>query len=175
MYFCTVNGNSRVMICTLSSAHWQQASKVSALRRFQLIWKHWDKCAYQYYIIITSVFFLRGKARHCISTVRRHVTLFQFPRANCLELAAVWSPKCTYHLSLLSRSKLKHIIISSARRFHKCVCVGGGGFRGWVGEAGMTKFSDCVMWVCEFTDWALICDICVYVEVVFLCYVYALK
>ena len=27
MYFSTVNVNSRVMICTLSSAHWQQASK----------------------------------------------------------------------------------------------------------------------------------------------------
>ena len=30
MYFCTVNGNSTIskaMICTLSSAHWQQASK----------------------------------------------------------------------------------------------------------------------------------------------------
>ena len=37
MYFCTVTGNSRVMICTLSSAHWQQASKhsaCSALSRF---------------------------------------------------------------------------------------------------------------------------------------------
>ena len=37
MYFCTVNGNSRVMICTLSSARWQQASKLSILRRFELI------------------------------------------------------------------------------------------------------------------------------------------
>ena len=27
MYFCSVNGNCRVTICTLSSAHWQQASK----------------------------------------------------------------------------------------------------------------------------------------------------
>ena len=25
MYFCTVNGNSKVMICTLSSPHWQHA------------------------------------------------------------------------------------------------------------------------------------------------------
>ena len=39
----------RAMICTLlSSAHWQQASKLSALRRFESIWKDWDKCAYQY-------------------------------------------------------------------------------------------------------------------------------
>ena len=36
MYFCTVNGTSRVIICT-SSADWQQASKLSALRRFELI------------------------------------------------------------------------------------------------------------------------------------------
>ena len=28
MYFCTASVNSRVMICTLSSAHWQQASKI---------------------------------------------------------------------------------------------------------------------------------------------------
>ena len=39
MYFCTVNGNSKIMICTLSSAHWQQASKLSspcgALSRFE--------------------------------------------------------------------------------------------------------------------------------------------
>ena len=38
MYFCTVNRNSKVMICTLSSAHWQQASKLSspcALSRFE--------------------------------------------------------------------------------------------------------------------------------------------
>ena len=38
MYFCTVNRNSRVMTCTLSSAHWQQASKsfqpCGALSRF---------------------------------------------------------------------------------------------------------------------------------------------
>ena len=34
------------MICTLSSAHWQQASNLSAMRRFESIWK--DKCAYQY-------------------------------------------------------------------------------------------------------------------------------
>ena len=38
-YFCTVNGNSRAMICTLSSAHWQQASKFSALQRFESIRK----------------------------------------------------------------------------------------------------------------------------------------
>ena len=41
MYFCTVNGNSKVMMCTLSSAHWQQASKLSspcgALSRFEKI------------------------------------------------------------------------------------------------------------------------------------------
>ena len=48
MYFCTVNGNSWVMICILSSAHWQQTSKLSALWRFQLNWKDSDKCAYQY-------------------------------------------------------------------------------------------------------------------------------
>ena len=35
----TVNVSSRVVVCTLSSAHWQQASKLSALRRFELIWK----------------------------------------------------------------------------------------------------------------------------------------
>ena len=29
------------MIFTSSSAHWQQASKLSALRRFELIWKDW--------------------------------------------------------------------------------------------------------------------------------------
>ena len=45
MYFCTVNVNSRVMICTLSSAHWQQASKLSALRCFELIW---TDCAHEY-------------------------------------------------------------------------------------------------------------------------------
>ena len=33
----------------LSGAHWQQASKLSALRRFELICKDGDKCAYQYY------------------------------------------------------------------------------------------------------------------------------
>ena len=48
MYFCTVNGYSRAMICTLSSAHWLQASKLSALLRLETIWKDWDKCAYQY-------------------------------------------------------------------------------------------------------------------------------
>ena len=37
LYFCTVNGNSRVMICTLSSAHCQQSSKLSALQCFELI------------------------------------------------------------------------------------------------------------------------------------------
>ena len=39
MYFCTVTGNSRAMICTLSSARWQQASKLSAMRRFESILK----------------------------------------------------------------------------------------------------------------------------------------
>ena len=47
MYFCTVNGNSRVM-CTLSSAHLQQASKRSALWRFESIRKDCDKYAYQH-------------------------------------------------------------------------------------------------------------------------------
>ena len=36
------------MICTLSSAHGLQASKLPALRCFESIWKDWDKCAYQY-------------------------------------------------------------------------------------------------------------------------------
>ena len=31
MYFCTVNGNNKAMICTLSSAHWQPCG---ALNRF---------------------------------------------------------------------------------------------------------------------------------------------
>ena len=48
MYFCTVNVNSRVVICTISSAHWQQASKLSALWRFELIWKDGGKCAHEY-------------------------------------------------------------------------------------------------------------------------------
>ena len=48
MYFCTVNGNSSVMIYTLSSAHWQQALKLSALRHFESIWKDLNKSAYQY-------------------------------------------------------------------------------------------------------------------------------
>ena len=38
MYCCTVNENRKVTICTLSSAHWQQASNLSALRHFELIW-----------------------------------------------------------------------------------------------------------------------------------------
>ena len=45
MYFCAVN--RRVVIFTLSSTHWQQASKLSALQRFDLIWK---KSAHQYNI-----------------------------------------------------------------------------------------------------------------------------
>ena len=48
MYFCTVNVHCRVVICALRSANWQQASKVSALWTFELIWKDGDKCAYQY-------------------------------------------------------------------------------------------------------------------------------
>ena len=36
-----VNVNSKVMICTVSSAHWQQDSKLAALRRFELIF--WGK------------------------------------------------------------------------------------------------------------------------------------
>ena len=39
MYFYTVNANNRVMIDTLSSAYWQQALELSALWRFELIWK----------------------------------------------------------------------------------------------------------------------------------------
>ena len=50
--FCTVNVNSRVMICTLNNAHWQQTSKFSALWRFELIWKDWDKYAHQYTVMI---------------------------------------------------------------------------------------------------------------------------
>ena len=34
MYLFTVNINSRVMVCRLSSAHWLQTSKRSALRAF---------------------------------------------------------------------------------------------------------------------------------------------
>ena len=47
MYFCAVNENSRVMICTLSSAHWQQVSK-SFQPCSALSWKDWQECAYQY-------------------------------------------------------------------------------------------------------------------------------
>ena len=39
MYFCTVNVNSSLVICMLSSAHWQLASKLSALEHFELIGK----------------------------------------------------------------------------------------------------------------------------------------
>ena len=46
LYFRTVNVNSRVI--TLSSACWQQASKLSALQCFELIWKDWDECAHHY-------------------------------------------------------------------------------------------------------------------------------
>ena len=53
--------------------------------------------------------------------------------------------------------------------------VGGWGGGGGGGGGGVTKFSDYVKWVCQFTDWAGVCDICVYIEVVFLSYVYALK
>ena len=45
MHFCTVKVNSRVMICTLSSTNWKHASELSTLRRFELIWKDWDKSA----------------------------------------------------------------------------------------------------------------------------------
>ena len=38
----------RVMMCTLSSAHLQQVSKFSALRRFESLWTDCDKCAHQY-------------------------------------------------------------------------------------------------------------------------------
>ena len=48
MHFCTVNVSNGVVICTLSSTHWQQASKLSALRCFELIRKDCDKCAHQY-------------------------------------------------------------------------------------------------------------------------------
>ena len=47
MYLCKVNVTSRAMICTLSSADWRQASKLSVLRRFELIYNDWDKAAYQ--------------------------------------------------------------------------------------------------------------------------------
>ena len=48
------NGNSRIIICTLSSAYWQKASKHSALWRFELIWKDGDKCAYQYNTVMSD-------------------------------------------------------------------------------------------------------------------------
>ena len=54
MYFCTVNVDSRAMIFTLSSSYWQQASMLSALQRFEFIWKDWDKCSYQYNITIIN-------------------------------------------------------------------------------------------------------------------------
>ena len=37
-HLCTVNVNSREEMCTSSSAHWQQASKLPALRSFEPIW-----------------------------------------------------------------------------------------------------------------------------------------
>ena len=48
MYFCTVNINSRVMIFTSIASISNKASKLSALRRFELIWKDSDTCGYQY-------------------------------------------------------------------------------------------------------------------------------
>ena len=44
MNFCTVLNNNRFALC---SAHWQQASKFSALRHFELIWKDCDQYAHQ--------------------------------------------------------------------------------------------------------------------------------
>ena len=46
--FQTVEGGSSVVI--------QQAAKLSARRRFELIWKQWDKCAYHYKKKIMIVF-----------------------------------------------------------------------------------------------------------------------
>ena len=48
MYVCKENINSRVTICAFSSVHRQHASKISALRRFELIWKDGYKCVHQY-------------------------------------------------------------------------------------------------------------------------------
>ena len=48
MYFCTVNVNSKVVICKFSSGHCRQASKLSVLRRFELIWTDRDACVHQY-------------------------------------------------------------------------------------------------------------------------------
>ena len=46
-YIHVYNVNSRVVICTLRSAHWQQASKLPALQHFELMKKYWVKCTHQ--------------------------------------------------------------------------------------------------------------------------------
>ena len=43
------------MFCTLSSAYWQHASKRSALRHFELIWKVWYGFAPIYTVIIIII------------------------------------------------------------------------------------------------------------------------
>ena len=78
LYFCTVNWNSKVMICTWSSAHWQQASKLSSpSRRFQSIWKDWDKRAYQYNTILIWPSRLTGSWEPIIYPSKRVLRLQQ--------------------------------------------------------------------------------------------------
>ena len=47
--------NGKVMVCTWSSAHWQQASKLSALWCFELTWKYWDNAPINIVIIIIII------------------------------------------------------------------------------------------------------------------------
>ena len=42
MYCCPVTANSRLVIFTLNIAHWQKVSKLSSVRRFELVWKDRD-------------------------------------------------------------------------------------------------------------------------------------
>ena len=67
-------------------------------------------------------------------------------------------------LASFKKQTKTYVIRQAFSWFCVCVCVWG----------GVTIFWVYVMWVCEFTDWA-VCDISVYIEVNFICYVYVLK
>ena len=132
MYICTVNGNSRVMICTLSSAHWQQASKLSALWCFDFFGKDWDKCAYINTKIINStcLLFLVGyllemlllglklfSATLCVGTGRGTISIL------ILNILLDCIPLIFYQLIKISQVRKCCFVYILHNRVWMCVCV----------------------------------------------------
>ena len=138
------------------SAHWQKASKLSALRRFEFIWKeNGDKCAHQYsnycYIIIIIIIIINiNSTLGTLLTDEVECIIWASPieRLDIIWTELNWTRQYIYNCCWILSELAYHCFISpvqSCALIHSC-CV----------DSPPLVASIC-LWLSKCTGWGMIC------------------